>query len=119
MILDELVTLLAADSDVNDLIAGRIFTVRAPDNVTLPYVTMSVLVEGRIVSLGSTATNNPARVQIDCWSDDQSEALDLSDKIETAMFGASTFKVADYSRTTDIDNTTLTRRVIIDSSLWT
>jgi hypothetical protein len=102
MILDEIVTLLAADVDVNALIAGRIYTEVAPDAVTLPYVMQT-----------------PARLQLDCWATTLDGAIDLADKVETAMVGASTFAVGDFSRETDYDPDVKLYRMIIDTSLWT
>jgi hypothetical protein len=106
MILDEIVTLLAADVDVNALIAGRIYTEVAPDAVTT-------------VLEGGAATQNPARLQLDCWATTLDGAIDLADKVETAMVGASTFAVGDFSRETDYDPDVKLYRMIIDASLWT
>jgi hypothetical protein len=120
VILDELVTLLVADSDVNDLIAGRIYTSRAPDNTSTPYCVQHLLIEQRLTVLeGAAASNNPARVQIDCWADGVSEAKDLSDKVETALVGASTFEVGDLSRHSDYEPDSKLYRFLLDVSLWT
>lgn len=120
MILDELVTLLVADSDVNDLIAGRIYTEVAPDDVTAPYISQMLVNEGRLVVLeGGAATQNPARVQIDCWAATLDGALDLADKVEAAMVGASTFSVGEFTRQTGYEVDSRLYRILIDSSLWT
>jgi hypothetical protein len=120
MILDEIVTLLAADVDVNALIAGRIYTEVAPDAVTLPYVMQTLIFDGRLTVLeGGAATQNPARLQLDCWATTLDGAIDLADKVETAMVGASTFAVGDFSRETDYDPDVKLYRMIIDTSLWT
>jgi hypothetical protein len=120
MILDEIVTLLVNDSDVNDLIAGRVYTQRAPDDVTKPYVTLTLIFDGRLTVLeGGAATQNPASVQFDTWADTLDGAIDLADKVETALVGSSTFAVGDLSRQTDYDPEILQYRMIIDASLWT
>ena len=120
MILDELVTLLAADSDVNDLVAGRIYTEVTPDDVMLPYITQTIIFEGRLVVLeGGAATQNPSVVQVDCWAATLDGALDLANKVETAMAGASTFSIGDFSRQSDYDPESREYRFIIDVSLWT
>lgn len=120
MILDDLVSVLEADGDVNGLIAGRVFTDVAPDNATTPYLVQSLIVQTRLSVLeGGKATQNSSRIQIDCWSASLSEALDLAAKVETALYAAtSTFQVADFSIESDYDVDAELRRIIIDCSLW-
>jgi hypothetical protein len=120
MILDELVTLMVADVDVNALIAGRIYTEVAPEGTAVPYVIQALINEGRLVVLeGGAATQNPNRVQLDCYDDNFDDALDLSNKMETAIVGAGTFAVGELSRQTNYDTQTRLYRIMLDVSLWT
>jgi hypothetical protein len=119
LILEDTITVLEADGDVNGLISGRIFTDVAPDNATTPYIVQTLLIEQRQSVLeGGKASVKPARIQLDCWSDSLSEAVDLASKVETALYGASQFTVGDYSIESDYDADSELRRIIVDVSLW-
>jgi len=119
MIIDSVVSVLEADGDVSALIGERVFLDKAPDNATTPYIVLVLILEQRLSVLeGGKATQNPSRMQIDCWSDSASEAIDLAAKVETALYGTTSFQVGDFSLESDYDVDSKLRRIILDVSFW-
>lgn len=66
---------------LSNVVSDRVFFMDAPENVTPPYVTFSVISDPvDSIHMGSQEEREP-RVQFDCWSPNQQECLDAENAI--------------------------------------
>ena len=72
---------LAAITAVTDLVGSRIYRHRRPQGSALPAISFGRVSTQPVNHAGGTTDTTEARIQIDCWSDDQSECRDLADAV--------------------------------------
>lgn len=102
---------------VNAIVSGRIFGFGvAPQNTTAPYVTWSVVSGLPINTLSDSPCGDNRRVQIDCWSLDQQQVLDLAEAVRDEMEKV-THQLLQRGPTKELD--TKLYRYQMDFSFWT
>ena len=76
--------LLAAESDVTDLVATRIYPMHAPLNATLPFITYEVT-GNNIEHTKEEAACNKARVEVVGYANTYADACTLVSKMNEAL----------------------------------
>jgi hypothetical protein len=77
-------TLLAAAA-VTAIVGQRVYQSIAPQDITQPYVVWSVVTSAPGNNLSETPEYDDQRVQIDCWSTNQSQARQLGQAVRDAI----------------------------------
>lgn len=78
--------LLANDSEVSGFVDRRIYRHGdAPQGVTRPYITWFAVTGTPANSLEETPRADDYRVQVDCWSDDDTEVEQLATAVRNAI----------------------------------
>ena len=89
MIYDALYTILAAATDLTDLVSTRIYPDKAPQGVTAPYVVFQRISGVHLQShQGSSGLTFP-RFQFDAWASQRSAAENIGNEIRLAIQGYS------------------------------
>lgn len=87
---NNLITLLQGESTITDLVGtspARIYSLRAPENVTRPFITIETQDEaGAPVLSGPTGTKY-TDFRINCWDSTKLDALALADAVLAVLDG--------------------------------
>lgn len=76
---------LIADADVTAIVGTRIFPLRIPQGQALPAIRYVVIASSSDHHLGGTSGSAETTIQFDCYSETYSEAIDLGNKVRTAL----------------------------------
>lgn len=60
---------ITADAGVSAIVGSRVYPLRAPQNVTKPYITFQRILTNPVSSIDGNLNTVRARLQIDCWAD--------------------------------------------------
>lgn len=77
--------ILSNDSNVTNIVSGRIYPTRAFNNAALPYVVYSQISNEPQNEKGRAATVDIATYQVSCFAKDYSQAVDLADAVRKAL----------------------------------
>jgi len=111
----DLVTQLKNDSGVSALVGTRIYPLKAPQNVTNPYIVYQVIKDNSKQCIGGSTYQNDVRFQIDCWSTKYSEVKAIKEAVLSSIEG---FKSSyNISVMDDCEPETKLYRQIIDFKL--
>lgn len=87
-------TSLSGSVDVTALVDGRIFPSVAPEDTLMPCVVYTVLNDMPLETLNGPTNLSDAKLQLDCFSNNYDQALDLVAKCMTAIRGDMTVRRA-------------------------
>ena len=76
---------LLNDSDVALLVGDRVYRTIAPQDTAYPYITYQRITERRGRHFTAPAGLLATGMQIDCWSQDSNEVLDLADAVRRSL----------------------------------
>ena len=85
MIEGGLVAMLLADTEMKAQVAGRVYHIKAPQNPTLPYLTVLRVSGERDIDFDGPDALIRSRVQIDAWAGDPKAARDLADLLRREL----------------------------------
>lgn len=101
---------------VNAFVSGRIYGFgQAPQSPTKPYITWQVVSGVPSNYQGQAPSVDRQRIQVDIWSDDQQQTLDLGSAVRTELdkHGYQITQVGPQ-----VDPETYTNRLTLDYSIW-
>jgi len=111
----DLVAHLKADSEVSALVGTRIYPLKAPQNVTNPYMTYQVVNDNSNQCIGGETYQNDTRFQIDVWDTTYSKVDAIKKAVLSALTG---FKSSNSIRAMDdYESETKLYRQLIDFKL--
>jgi len=111
----DLVSHLLADAAVSALVGIKIYPMKAPQNVTNPYITYQVISDNSNQCIGGEVYQNDTRFQVDCWSTKYSEVKAIKEAVISALIG---FKSSNsISNMDDYEPDTKLYRQLIDFKL--
>lgn len=76
---------LINDSDVNDIISGRIYPLRLPQEFELPAISYQRISAPRSKDLQGSIGHVQPRIQVDCWTESYSKLKDLAEAVRLAL----------------------------------
>jgi hypothetical protein len=106
---------LTAASAVTAIVGSRIYQSIAPQDITQPYVVWSVVTSAPGNNLSETPEYDDQRVQIDCWSTNQSQARQLGQAVRDAI---EVYTHIVYGPWNDYEPDTKLHRWSMDSEWW-
>jgi hypothetical protein len=74
-----------AHAGLNALIAGRLYTLRMPQNPTYPAVVVTRIAETYEHASGADETTRRALFQFSCWDTEYEDAKDVVDQVVSAF----------------------------------
>ena len=83
----ELYTILKNNTDVNNLVNGRVYPIKKPQNGAIPYITYQTVNDTSKQCMGGATYQQDMRIQIDCWSLKYSEVLSIKEAVKSALVG--------------------------------
>lgn len=104
-------------TSVNAFVSGRIFGQgHIPDSPTYPYIRYQSVSGASENYLGEAPDTDKERVQVDCWTNDRQQALNLASAVRTELdkHGMQMVKIGPSQ-----DMETKSYRVQFDYSFWT
>jgi hypothetical protein len=111
----DLYTHLENDVAVSALVGDKIYPMKAPQNVTSPYITYQVINDNGNQCIGGSIYQNDTRFQIDCWSKTYSEVKAIKEAVISSLIG---FKSSyNMSNMDDYEPETKLYRQLIDFKL--
>lgn len=101
---------------VNTYINGRIYGFgQAPQSPTKPYITWQLVSSVPSHYQDTTPSTDRQRIQIDIWSDDQQETLDIGAAVRNAL----DVRGHQFNQMGPmVDQETYTNRLTLDYSIW-
>lgn len=82
-----LYTLLSEDAAVSALAGNRIYPLRAPDRVALPYLTYQRISGARWRSIDGPSGMAQPRIQVDVWADRYDVSKSVAGAVRNALDG--------------------------------
>ena len=111
----DLYTHLKDDAGVSALVGVKIYPMKAPQNVTSPYISYQVINDNGNQCMSGEVYQNDTRFQIDCWSTKYSEVKAIKEAVISALIG---FKSSNsISNMDDYEPDTKLYRQLIDFKL--
>ncbi len=111
----ELWSHLTSDTNITDLVGTRIYPLKAPQNVSSPYMTYQVVNGRNDQCMSGDVYQKDTRFQIDVWSKKYSEADAIKEAVKSSIIG---FKSSyDINNNEDYEPKTELYRQIIDFKL--
>lgn len=117
MIQAQIFSALAASSDVQELVAGRVYPVRLPKDAVLPAVVYQVSGIEPIRSMSGDSGIDSASVQIAGWAKDYSTAHELGFAVRKALV-ESGLRIFTDSQSDEEDLETRSYAVVLSFRIW-
>lgn len=81
---------LSSDPVIESFVGDKIFPVRGPDKVPLPYISWRRVSANRLYTYDRFADTDAwttARIQFDCWATTANEAMEIGEAVLAALSG--------------------------------
>lgn len=115
---EKIFSLLTTTTTITATLENRIFPVRAPQTVPLPYAVYQRISGGQLNGLDGYLTLENPRIQIDVYSTSYSQVKTLAENIHTQMETSTAFKNT-LANDSDIYEDELNAyRITMDFSCW-
>jgi hypothetical protein len=118
MLETELYSLLSTTTLLTGTISTRVYPVKAPQNVSEPYLIYTRISGGQVSGLDGYLTMENPRIQIDAYSKGYSQVKTIADNVHSAMNGATAFKAILISDNDLFEEDFDLYRVSMDFSVW-
>lgn len=77
--------LLTGDAAVSAIVGNRVYQTEAPEPVIRPYVVFSLPSSVPLNTLSCNPEMDDQRIQVDCWSESQTESRQLGEAVRNAL----------------------------------
>lgn len=115
---EKIFTLLTATTTITDIMGNKLYPVRAPQAVKMPYGVYQRISGGQQNGLSGYLTLENPRMQIDIYSTSYSQVKTLAENIHTQMETSTGFKNTLISDSDLFEDELNVYRITMDYSCW-